>query len=136
MKKLLLLLTLMVSSLLVKSQTTRYRAVTTELYSYNSTKETWDLYKSNENTDILIVVEENFVTIQAQTPSMFRVYSESKEPLKSKSLYGYRYRAKDLRTEDYVKIDIMTMDDGPYVLLSIINMTEGLNYRYFLNKSK
>lgn len=136
MKKLLLLLTLMISSLFVKSQTTRYKAVTTELYSYNATKESWDLYKTNENTDIIIVVEENFITIQAQSPSMFRVYSESKESIRAKSLYGYRYRAKDLRTDDYVKIDIMTMDDGPYVLLSIINLTEGFNYRYFLNKSK
>lgn len=84
--------------------------------------------------NITVVIEEKFISFQAKTPSMYRIYENSKEVVKTKSLEGYRYFAKDLKEEKTVKIDILASEEQKAVLVSIINVDKGYNLRFFLTK--
>lgn len=84
--------------------------------------------------NITVVIEEKFISFQAKTPSMYKIYENSKEVVKTKSLDGYRYIAKDLKEEKMVKIDILASEEQKAVLVSIINVDEGYNLRFFLTK--
>jgi hypothetical protein len=67
---------------------------------------------------------------------MYKVYNNSKEPMTTKSLDGYRYNARDLRTDDEVKIDVFKSKNSNVGVISIINMKKGFNFRYFLELSE
>lgn len=133
MKKLFLTLILVVSTLLLTAQT-YYKATLTEMYTYNNTNKEWDLYSKNSDVSITVVVEPQFISFQAKKPSMFKVYENTKEEMNTKSLSGYRYTAKDLREDQLVKIDILAHKESKTAVISIINVSEGYNLRYFLTE--
>lgn len=133
MKKILLSVLLILSSCVVFSQT-YYKAKMTELFQYNKTTEEWQLTDKNSDVDITVVVEEQFISFQAKTPSFYKIYSETKEPFNSKSYRGYRYTAKDLKTDRMVKLDILGSDSDGVAMVSIVNSAEGYNFRFYLVK--
>jgi hypothetical protein len=106
----------------------------TEMYTYNRNTEEWELYQKNSDTKITVVIEEEFITFQAKTPSMYKIYESGKEPMNTKSLKGYRYQARDLRQDKAVKIDVMISEESKLVIVSIINFTDGYNFRFFLTE--
>ena len=133
MKKILFVLALGLVSLFAQAQT-YYKATVTELYTYNKNTEEWELYQKNSDVNITVVVEEEFISFQAKTPSFYKIYSNTKEPMSTKSLEGYRYLGKDLKTDKMVKVDVLVSKESQVALLSIINSTEGYNFRFFLTK--
>lgn len=110
-----------------------YKATVTELYDYNSNSKEWVLNTKNSDVNIIIVIEEEFLTIQAKSPSMYKVFPESGQELKTKKIVGFRYDARDLRRDISVKIDIVRSTDNSVSMISIINTTEGYNFRFFIS---
>jgi hypothetical protein len=133
MKK-FLLFTFFVFIYLFSVGQTFFRATTTEMYTINKNTEEWSLYEKNSNTDIVVVMEHEFITFQARTPTMYKIYLNTKESVSSKSLKGYRYSAKDLKEDVIVIIDILKSTESPIVLISIVNSSEGYNLRFFLSE--
>lgn len=135
MKTLLLSLILSLTTLFSSAQN-YYRATLAELYTHNQKEDSWDLYQKNSDVNIVIVVEEEYINIQAQSPSFYKIYVNTKEPINSKSFTGSRYIAKDLKKETLLKIDILNHLTTDYIVLSVIDNEKGLNFRYFLTKIK
>lgn len=133
MKKHILLISLIFCVLLTSAQS-YFKATFTELYFYDNYTKEWNLHTKNSDVNITIVVEEEFITIQAKTPSMYKVYLYDKEPFNTANLQGYRYRAKDLRRDEIVEIDILKQKNGDVGLISIINSSQGFNQRFFLTE--
>lgn len=133
MKKITLLLTFILGTLVINAQT-YFKATLTELYFYDNYTKEWSLHTKNSDVNITIVVEEEFITIQAKTPSMYKVYTSGKEPFNTTNLQGFRYNAKDLRRDEMIKIDILKQKNGDVGLISIVNSEQGFNQRYFLTE--
>jgi hypothetical protein len=133
MKKIFLSIALLLSSLFLSAQTF-YKATLTELYTYNSYSKEWNLHTKNSDVNITIVVETDFITIQAKVPSMYKVFKENAEPFNTESLQGYRYIAKDLRRDQYVKIDILRSKIDNIGIISIVDVDRGYNQRFFLTE--
>lgn len=132
MKKVIFLIGLLFCSLLSNAQESTYKAVATELYTWNKIQNSWDLHTKNSNTTIVVVVEKEFITFQAKSPSMYKIYVNTKKSLDTKSMTGYRYDGKDLKNDIMVKVDVLREIEGSVVLVSIINDLEGINLRFFL----
>jgi hypothetical protein len=132
MKTLLLSIFFTFVSLISQGQTV-YRAVTAELHFYNKSTDDWTLNTKYSDLKIDITVEEKYISINAKSPSMYRVLDGTKEDVNTKSFTGYRYSARDLKTDELVKIDILKHVESGVVVLSIINMTQGFNLRYFID---
>ena len=113
---------------------TFYKATITEMYMLDRTKEEWKLYQKNSDVNITIVIEDEFISIQAKTPTMYKIYLNSKEPMNTKSLKGYRYLAKDLKEEKMVKIDVVVSEEAEMAIVSVINQDVGYNLRFYLTK--
>lgn len=135
MRALLLTLVLTLSSLFLNAQN-YYKATLTEMYSYNNSTKSWDLYQKNSDVNIVIVVEDEYINIQAKSPSFFKIYLDSKEPLNIKTFTGNSYVAKDLKKDKLVKIDILKYTNTNYIVLSIIDTDDGYNLRFFLTETK
>lgn len=133
MKKLFLSISLLLSSLILTAQTL-YKATLTELYTYDSYNKEWNLHTKNSDVNITIVVETDFITIQAKVPSMYKVYKEGSEPLNTTNLQGYRYVAKDLRRDQIVKIDILRSKIENIGIISVVDVDRGYNQRFFLTE--
>jgi len=133
MKKLSVFLVLIFLSLSSFAQTF-YKATITEMYTLDRTKEEWKLYQKNSDVNITIVIEDEFISIQAKTPTMYKIYLNSKEPMNTKSLKGYRYLAKDLKEEKMVKIDVVVSEEAEMAIVSVINQDVGYNLRFYLTK--
>lgn len=133
MKKFILSIALLLSSLFLSAQTF-YKATLTELYTYNSYSKEWNLHTKNSDVNITIVVETDFITIQAKVPSMYKVFKENAEPFNTETLQGYRYIAKDLRRDQYVKIDILRSKIDNIGIISIVDVDRGYNQRFFLTE--
>ena len=73
MKKLIILLCFILSYFVSEAQETTYKAVATELYVWDKVQKVWDLNTKNSNTSIFVVVEKDFITFQAKSPSMYRI---------------------------------------------------------------
>ena len=129
MKKTFFTLILALVSIFAQSQT-YYQATKTELYTYNETSKDWELYQKMSDVKINVVVEEEFVSFQAKTPSFYRIYTGSKEEIKAKTFKGYRYNALDLKTNQNCYIDICKFGDTNF-MISIVKSGE-LNLRYYL----
>jgi hypothetical protein len=130
MKNLILTLVILLGSFVAKSQTV-YRAVMAELYVLNSNKE-WTLDTKLSDLKINVTVEEEFITISAKSPTMYRVFINSKEQISSKTLKGYRYSGVDLKSSDNVTIDVMRSTESDIGIISIVNLDKKFNFRYFL----
>jgi len=133
MKNIIFSVILLFSSLLGFTQT-YYKASVTEMYTWDRVDKEWNLYQKNSDVSITVVIEEEFISFQAKTPSMYKIYLNSKEELKTKSLSGYRYSAKDLKEDKLVTIDVLVGNESPVAVISIINMNEGYNLRFLLTK--
>lgn len=131
MKTLFLTLLLSISTLL--NAQSRYKAFTSEMYIYDSDKEEWILYQKNSDVDIDVIVEEQFITFFAKTPTMFKIDLGTKEKLSIGNSEGYRYSALDLRKDATVIIDILVSSDLSKTMISITNKYKKYNLRYFLN---
>jgi hypothetical protein len=135
MKKLIFTLLLTVISFFGFTQTV-YRCSMAELYLWNSSSKDWSLDTKLSDLKIDITIEEEFISFHAKSPTMYRVYNNTKEPLETKTLQGFRYDARDLKTDDEVKIDIFKSKTTDIAVISIINLKKGFNFRYFLEVSE
>lgn len=131
MKKFLISLSFIFLSFAGYSQN-YFKAYRTEMYTYNEQTEEWDLYQKNSDMNITIVVEEEFLSVHAKSPSMYKIYGGSKEDISTKSLVGYRYKARDLRQEVGVVIDIVRSTENSISMISVINKTEKYNLRFYI----
>lgn len=107
-----------------------YKAITTEMYTKNEYTDNWELYQKNGNTNITIVVEENFLSIQAQKPTIYRIFRGEIKEINTDKLVGSRYNAKDLKTDEYCTIDILKMKSSNFYLISVISGR--INLRYYV----
>jgi hypothetical protein len=107
-----------------------------ELYLWNTSTEEWKLDTKLSDLKIDVTVEDEFISFHAKTPTMYKVYINNKEPMTTKSLDGYRYIGRDLRTDDEVKIDVFKSKNSNIGVISIVNMKKGFNFRYFLELSE
>jgi hypothetical protein len=135
MKKIIFTLILSFISLFSFSQTV-YRCYMAELYLWNTSTEEWKLDTKLSDLKIDVTVEDEFISFHAKTPTMYKVYNNSKEPMTTKSLEGLRYNGRDLRTDDEVKIDVFKSKNSNIGVISIVNMKKGFNFRYFLELSE
>lgn len=133
MKKLILFLLLIYTSSIVFSQT-YYKATITEMYTINRNTNEWTLYQKNSDVNITVVVEEEFISFQAKTPTMYKIYLNSKEPFNTKSLKGFRYSGRDLKRDNNVTVDVLASAESQIGLISIIDLNDGYNFRFFLTK--
>lgn len=132
MKKFLISLFLIFLSFVGSSQSF-YKVTNTELYLWNEETEEWKLYQKLSDLNINLCVEEEFVTIFAKSPSMYKIYNGTKTDMSTKTLIGNRYVALDLKKGIEVKIDIMRLrENSNGAMLSIVNTKEGFNQRFFL----
>lgn len=132
MKKLFLSLILSLFYLVSCSQTS-YLATRSEIYEYNHQSKDWVLYQKNSNVEIILVFEEEYLTIQAQSPSMYKVYPETKKPIESEELRGFRYDAYDFKRSVSCKLDIVKYDEK-YFLISIVR--GDYNLRFYIERSE
>lgn len=131
MRTLFLTLLLSISTLL--NAQSRYKASTSEMYVYDTDKEEWTLYQKNSNVDIDVIVEEEFITFFAKTPTMFKINLETKEKFSVGGSEGYRYIATDLKKDASVIIDILVNSDKSKTMISITNKYKKYNLRYILD---
>lgn len=133
MKNLILSLVFFFISIFGFSQT-YYKATVTEMHTYDKTNKEWTLYQKNSDVNITVVIEDEFISFQAKTPSMYKIYLNSKEDISTKSLSGYRYSAKNLKEDKMVKIDVLVSNESQVGLISIIDSNAGYNLRFLLTK--
>lgn len=131
MKTLFLSLILSVLSLSSNAQSF-YRAIVTELYTKNQYTDKWDLYQKNSDVKIDLCIEEEFITFFANSPTMYKVYKNTKKEISFSSYSGYSYLAKDLKKDVYVSLDLVREPQTGVTMLSVVNNSEGFNLRYFL----
>lgn len=110
-----------------------YKAYATEFYTYDKVSKEWTLYEKNSDVNIRIVVEESFVTIQAKSPSMYKINQSSKEDINTENFFGYRYLAKDLKEDIYVTIDIIRYKYEK-AMISIMNTTQGYQIVFYITQ--
>lgn len=134
MKHLITTLMLVFVTSIISAQSL-FRAYVTEMYTYNKEKEDWDLYQKNSDVQIDIVVEDKFLSIQAKSPTMYKVYESTKQELNLKSFTGYRYEARDLKEDVMIKIDILKDKNSDWGMISIIHKENGYNLRYFVKSN-
>ena len=131
MKKLIFTIFALIVGVVSYSQDV-YKAYSTEMYTYNKDYKEWNLYEKNSDINIRIVVEEFFLTIQAKSPSMFKINQSSKEDVNTENFFGYRYLAKDLKEDVYVTIDIVRYKHEK-AMISITNMSQGYRLIFYIS---
>lgn len=132
MKKITLIITLFLFCLVGYSQSSEayYKAITTEMYTKNENSGKWELYQKNGTTNITIVIERNFLSVQAQKPTIYKIYRDDMKDIDTETLVGARYMAKDLKTDEYCNIDVLKFKTGNLYLISII--VGRINLRYYV----
>jgi hypothetical protein len=65
---------------------------------------------------------------------MYKIYSESKEDISNKNLVGIRYKARDLKRDLQVTIDIVKISTNNTAMISVINHNDGYNFRFFVRQ--
>jgi hypothetical protein len=131
MKKLILSLILVISSVLSLSAQSYYTSTKTEMYTYDNETEKWVLYQKNSDVNIVVVLEEEFVTFQAKTPTMFKIYKSTGKEISGEKFTGYRYDAVDLRKNTKCSIDVIKFSESSY-MISIISGGYEYNLRYYI----
>ena len=133
MKNLFLTLIFSLITLFSKSQTV-CRAFTAELYTLSSDRQEWLLDTKISDLKVDITLEDEFISIHAKSPTMYRIFNGSKETVDTKSLQGLRYKGVDLKTNESVTIDVLVGKDSNIGVISIVNHTKNINFRYFVEK--
>lgn len=129
MKKIVLFLSLLFCGIVGYSQS-YYLATKSELYSYNSNNEEWELYQKNSDVNITIVLEDEFLSIQANSPSMYKLAKGRGKEISGKSYTGFRYDALNLKKNEICTIDIVKFDETNF-MVSILKSGE-YNLRYYI----
>lgn len=140
MKKLILLLSFVVSSFVSFSQndeSTIYKVFKTEFYIYNEDSEKWVIQSKND-VDITMVSYKNVINIQAKTPTLYRIDKLSEKSIGGgdKDYYGVRVNALECVDMKKCVIDLFRLSDptSKTFVLSVIfdNETLGkINLRYY-----
>jgi hypothetical protein len=129
MKKIVLFLSLLFCGIVGYSQS-YYLATKSELYTYNSNNEEWELYQKNSDVNITIVLEDEFLSVQANSPSMYRIYKGRGKEISGKLYTGFRYDALNFKKNELCTVDIVKFDETNY-LISIVKTGE-YNLRYYI----
>jgi hypothetical protein len=134
-KKLLVILLLVSFPFGIVAQTNEhyYKAVATEMYVRNNSNTEWQLYQKNGSTNITIVLEEEFISVQAQKPTIYRIFKNKIEEIDTDNLIGNRYFGRDLKTDEYCTIDVVKSRTSETYLISIIKTN--INLRYFIDRN-
>jgi hypothetical protein len=137
MKKLILLLSFVVSSFVSFSQndeSTIYKVFKTEFYIYNEDSEKWVIQSKND-VDITMVSYKNVINIQAKTPTLYRIDKLSEKSIGGgdKDYYGVRVNALECVDMKKCVIDLSDPTSKTFVLSVIFdNETLGkINLRYY-----
>jgi hypothetical protein len=131
MKNLLLLSVLFFNVVSAQdNKETYFKAYSTEFHIKDNYGD-WSLHQKNGKTNITMVLEEDFLSIHAQKPTVYKIYKTSSEPLKTENLKGSRYIGKDLKTEESCTIDILQYKQTDVYIISIVK--GDFNFRYFVN---
>lgn len=131
MKKFFFLTFLSIFTFLCGNSQSYYSSNITELYTYNLNSEKWELYQKNSDVNITVVLEEEFITFQAKTPTMYKIFKSTAKDISGTKFQGFRYEAIDLRKNKKCSIDIVKYDDTNY-LISIISEYSEYNLRYYI----
>lgn len=107
-----------------------YKAVQTEVHKKNTYTNKWELLDQNKNTSIDIVSENNLLNIQAQSPTMYKLYSLDKEEIVHEKFNGYRYRATELKNDINCTVELLYHKETGYVIISVLY--SDYNLRYFV----
>lgn len=129
MKKIVLILSLLFCGIVSFAQS-YYVATKTELYAYNSNNEEWELYQKNSDVNITMVLEDEFLSIHANSPTMYKLYKSSGKNISGKDFEGYRYDALDFKKNELCKVDIIKFSETSY-LISVVKGTD-YNLRYYI----
>lgn len=135
MKKIILALALLFSIFTIQAQQKEvfyYKAVVAELYSKDINGD-WELLRKNIDLDIPIIVEDEFINIQADRPTMYKLYrgENSKQSINTQLIVGTRYRAFDLKDNVMCFVDVVkirNVDD--FYMISIV--FDSYNLRYYI----
>lgn len=131
MKKIILILLTVLLSTLITNAQSYYKATITEMYTYDYQSQKWTLYQKNSDVNITVVLEDDFISIQANKPTMYRVYKNTGTNISGESFQGFRYEALDLRENTPCSIDVIKFTDANY-LISIIRNDNVYNLRYYI----
>lgn len=129
MKKIILFISLIFCGIVSNAQS-YYVATKTELYTYNFNTEEWELRQNNPDVNIIVVMEEEFLTIEANSPTMYKIFKDTGKDIGTKSFTGYRYKSIDLKKNDICSMDVVKFGDSSY-MISIIKGTD-YNLRYYI----
>lgn len=132
MKKILFLL-LLAFTVTVTNAQNYYKSTTSELYLRNSKTNDWDLYQKNSDVNITVVIEDSFLTIEANSPTMYKLFRNTAKKIYGKTYEGNSYDAIDLKKNTTCTIDVIIFNDGGY-LLSIFQDGD-YNLRYYLKSN-
>jgi hypothetical protein len=121
------------SGTMAQTNESYYKAVVTEMYIRSDAESSWELYQKNGTTNITIVVEDDFISVQAQKPTIYRIFKNNTEEINTDKLVGIRYLGKDLKTDEYCTLDIVKSKSSETYLISIIK--KNMNFRYFIDRN-
>jgi hypothetical protein len=128
MKKLFTILSLFViTTVCSQSKDMRFVAVATELHIKNSSDE-WYLYQKNGDTHINIVLENDIITIYAESPTMYRLDGNDVVDIDLKSFNGMSFGAKELKKDVKCQLDILKHKTTKYWILEIKYDVSKLRY--------
>lgn len=126
MKKYLFIAVLLTLSLSISAQSV-YRVHKTEMYIKDRNGD-WELYSKNSDTKIQLCVEDDFITIWAKSPSMYKIYRSEGEDLNGKTFTGKSYPARELKKSESCIVHVINMSGELFV--SVIN--KEYNLRFYL----
>lgn len=133
MKKFILIVTLLLVSLISFSQT-YFKAYQSEIWTWNESVREYELFKKHTNLNITIVVEDESINIQAESPTMFSIDPSTKETIVKTSLKIIRYQSIELKSRRSCFIDIVQFFETGEVMLSVNYTKDGVNLRYYITK--
>ncbi len=113
------------------SAQSHYKAFQSELYKKDEYTGKWLLADQNKNVSIDIVSEKSTITIQAQSPTMYKLYPGSEEPLSTNSFTGSRFKAVELKNDISCSIDILVHRESTLMVISVVY--SDYNLRFFID---
>ena len=138
MKKLILILTTALSfsfSHAKENESTVYQVYQSEFYIYNKETEKWDLEARNKDVNISMVFYKDAINIQALTPTLFKVKTNTKKSISGNGFVGYSFEALECVEERVCKVEyIYLLEYKDKFILSIIHNDKTLgkvNLRYY-----
>ena len=138
MKKLILILTAVLSfffSHAQENESTVYQVYQSEFYIYNKETEKWDLEARNKDVNISMVFYKDAINIQALTPTLFKVKTNTKKSISGNGFVGYSFEALECVEERTCRVEyVYLLENKDKFILSIIHNDKTLgkvNLRYY-----